>query len=128
MVLISLHPFAFKKIVLLAVTILGLSSVVCFGDSLFMATRYSPAAQRRKTGVGDSSPITARSQAPSAAVEYRAIEKCQPEPTSFAGMGTWIITPIVNHSGSYAGLRPGPNSKYRSACLTDVEETIQRAN
>jgi hypothetical protein len=36
MVLISLHPFAFKKILLLVATIVCVSSAICFGDPLFM--------------------------------------------------------------------------------------------
>ena len=41
MVLISLHPFAFRKIFLLAVALLGFSSAFCFADSVFMARQYS---------------------------------------------------------------------------------------
>ena len=37
MVLISIQPFAFKKIFLLVATLLCLSSVICLGDSLFMS-------------------------------------------------------------------------------------------
>jgi hypothetical protein len=37
MVLISIHPFAFRKIFVLIVALLGLSSAVCFADSLFMS-------------------------------------------------------------------------------------------
>jgi hypothetical protein len=43
MILISLHPFAFKKIALLAAAILGLSSVACFADPILLARRYAPA-------------------------------------------------------------------------------------
>jgi hypothetical protein len=34
MVLVSLRPFAVKRIILVAAAILGLSSAVCFADSL----------------------------------------------------------------------------------------------
>jgi hypothetical protein len=37
MVLISIHPFAFRKILVLIVALLGLSSAVCFADSIFMS-------------------------------------------------------------------------------------------
>lgn len=40
MLLISIHPFVFRKIFLLAAALLGLSSVLCFADSLFMAKQY----------------------------------------------------------------------------------------
>jgi hypothetical protein len=100
MVLISLHPFAFKKVALVAVAILGLSSVVCFGDSLFMARRYAPEAQRLgPNALGECSPITGPSEPPSAAVGFRNVEKGQPEPTSFIGIERLDITPIVNQVG-----------------------------
>ena len=100
MVLISLHPFVFKKIVLVAAAILGLSSVVCFGDSLFMARRYAPSAQRiGPNAFGESWPITGPSEPPSAAVGLRNIEKGQPEPTSFIGIENLDITPIVSQVG-----------------------------
>jgi hypothetical protein len=45
MVLISIHPFAFRK-VLLAVLLLGLSSAFCFADSLFMTRHFAPSHHR----------------------------------------------------------------------------------
>jgi hypothetical protein len=45
MVLISIHPFAFRKIFLIAATLLGLSAF-CFADSLFMARRFGPPVER----------------------------------------------------------------------------------
>ena len=42
MVLISMQPFALRKIFLLAVALLCLSSAFCFADSLFMTRRYAP--------------------------------------------------------------------------------------
>src|ERR1044071_7373976 len=50
MVLVSLHPFAFRKIALLAAAILGFSSVVCFADSLFMTRQYEPAEHQARSG------------------------------------------------------------------------------
>jgi hypothetical protein len=38
MVLVSLHPFAFWRILVIAAIVLG--SAVCFADSLFMAQKY----------------------------------------------------------------------------------------
>lgn len=40
MVLISIHPFALRKIFLLAVALLGASSAFCFADPLFMIHQY----------------------------------------------------------------------------------------
>jgi hypothetical protein len=42
MVLISIQPFAFKKIFLLAAALLCLSSAICFADSLFMSLHSTP--------------------------------------------------------------------------------------
>jgi hypothetical protein len=47
MVLISLHPFAFRKILLLAVGLLGFSSAFCFADSLFMARHYASSPDQK---------------------------------------------------------------------------------
>ena len=41
MVLISLDPFTYRKILLIAVALLGLSAV-CFADPVLMARRYTP--------------------------------------------------------------------------------------
>ena len=46
MVLISIHPFAFRKIFLLAALLLGLSSALCLADSLFMTRYYVPSEHR----------------------------------------------------------------------------------
>jgi hypothetical protein len=40
MILVSINPFAFKKIFLLVAALLGLSSAICFADPLFMSTRF----------------------------------------------------------------------------------------
>jgi hypothetical protein len=49
MVLISIHPFAFRKIFLLAAALLGFSSAFCFADSLFMARQYAPSQNRSRS-------------------------------------------------------------------------------
>ena len=48
MILISIHPFAFKKLFLLVVAFLCVSSALCFADSLFM-TRHYASDQHRTT-------------------------------------------------------------------------------
>ena len=40
MLLISIQPFAFRKIFVLAAALFGLSSVACFADSLFMSLHF----------------------------------------------------------------------------------------
>jgi hypothetical protein len=46
MVLIGIQPFAFKKVLLLVVALLCLSSVACFADSLFMSLHSTPSSRR----------------------------------------------------------------------------------
>jgi len=41
MILVSINPFAFKKLFLLVVALLGLSSAICFADPLFMSTHFA---------------------------------------------------------------------------------------
>lgn len=53
MILISIHPFAFRKLFLLVVAFLCLSSAACFADSLFMARQYAPDQPR-------STPVSSR--------------------------------------------------------------------
>ena len=48
MILISIHPFVFRKIFLLVAALLGLSSVACFADSLFMAKQYASSQSRSR--------------------------------------------------------------------------------
>jgi hypothetical protein len=93
MVLVSLRPFAFKRIILVAAAILGLSSAVCFADSLFMARRYAPVEQP-----AGSDP--ARSVGLSAAAGWDNIENGPASPRErFSGTEIPIITPIVNQVG-----------------------------
>jgi hypothetical protein len=47
MVLISIQPFAFRKIFLLVGTLLCLSSALCFADSLFMSLHSTPSYGRQ---------------------------------------------------------------------------------
>ena len=42
MLLISIQPFALKRIFFLVATLLYLSSAICFADSLFMTSRSTP--------------------------------------------------------------------------------------
>jgi F0F1-type ATP synthase assembly protein I len=41
MILVSINPFALKKMFLLVAALLGLSSAICFADPLFMSTRFA---------------------------------------------------------------------------------------
>ncbi|HYJ07229.1 MAG TPA: hypothetical protein VEX43_19020 [Chthoniobacterales bacterium] len=48
MVLVSIHPFAVRKIFLLVIGVLGLSSAFCFADPLFMTRRYAAAGDQER--------------------------------------------------------------------------------
>lgn len=100
MVLVSLPPFATKKIVLFATAILCLSSVACFADSLFMTRRFAPAEQVNSTSAPQRAQTTVRPAglpAPSAAANRENF------PTKFdprsLEMDDFVITPIVNQPG-----------------------------
>lgn len=45
MVLISIQPFALRKLFLLVATLLCLSSAICFADSLFMSLHSNPSGR-----------------------------------------------------------------------------------
>lgn len=62
MVLISIHPFAVRKIFLLAVALLGLSSAVCFADPLFMTRQYAPSPDQKGSAQTASAPNLNRTE------------------------------------------------------------------
>ena len=93
MVLISLRPFASKRIILVAAAILGLSSAVCFADSLLMARRYAPVGQP----LGSDA---ARSVGLSAPAGWENIENGPASPRErFSETEILVITPIVKQVG-----------------------------
>lgn len=53
MIMISLRPFAFKKLFVLVIAILCLSSAACFADSLFMMNRSSALDAAAVTGLSE---------------------------------------------------------------------------
>jgi hypothetical protein len=61
MVLISIQPFAFKKIFLLAAILLGLSSAICLADPLFMSL-HGPGCDRQPNHI-QTAPAPIREQA-----------------------------------------------------------------
>ena len=85
--------FCLKRIILVAAAILGLSSAVCFADSLLMARRYAPA--EKPTGSD-----AARSVGLSAPVGCESIENHQERSGErFSEAEIHVITPIVNQVG-----------------------------
>jgi len=63
MLLISIQPFAFRKIFVLVAALLGLSSAACFADSLFMSlhsiTVNKPMARASQATLSATAPIFA---------------------------------------------------------------------
>ena len=56
MVLISIHPFAVRKIFLLAVALLGLSSAFCFADPVFMTRQYARSQDQAHSARSNQAP------------------------------------------------------------------------
>ena len=115
MVLISLHPFAFKKIVLLAAAILGLSSVACFADSLFMSRRYAPSGQRASSGTTERALPHTASSAPLSMPVYANIEGGEAGEQRFPEAANSVITPFMNQVG------------HRPACVRRAEAAVDLA-
>ena len=98
MVLVSLRPFAFKKIVLFATAILCLSSAACLADSLFMARRFAPAEQVSAPSAAQSSSQNTASRAGLSAPAADA--NCENSLTEVEQRSLetddFVIIPIVN--------------------------------
>lgn len=62
MVLVSIHPFASRKIFLLAVALLGLSSALCFADPVFMARKYAPSRDQKRPARPEMAPQANREE------------------------------------------------------------------
>lgn len=56
MVLISMHPFPARKILLLAVALLGFSAALCLADPLFMAEHSAPSQDRGRSAIPVAQP------------------------------------------------------------------------
>jgi hypothetical protein len=85
MVLIGIQPFAFKKILILVVALLCLSSAICFADSLFMSLHATPNGRqlnRIKPILRSVSECTVR---PPSLVD------CEPLDGRFAQDAGWIL-------------------------------------
>jgi hypothetical protein len=48
MLLVSIHPFAVRKICLLVLAVLGLSSALCFADPVFMTRQHAPSGAQTR--------------------------------------------------------------------------------
>jgi hypothetical protein len=97
MILVSLHPFVFRKVVLLA-AILGLSSILCFGDSILLARRYAPAERRPGSGASKWSPGDIIPSGASSVPGDGNREACQAE-KKFFDVENIVATPIGNQAG-----------------------------
>jgi hypothetical protein len=81
MVLVSIHPFAFRRLLLIAAVLFGLSAV-CFGDCLFMTRQYSarPIHGRQFQG----SAVVDRSRADTFSIGTLTRSAASPLPTASA--------------------------------------------
>lgn len=81
MVLISIDPFAFKKIFLLVVALLGLSSALCLADPLFVSSQFA-SGQRKSHWVAPN--------AFSASVPSGTAFSSRPQEVSLAPAINWL--------------------------------------
>ena len=58
MVLVSIDPFAVRKILLLAVALLGLSSALCFADPLYLVRHHAPVREQVPAARPVARPLT----------------------------------------------------------------------
>jgi hypothetical protein len=91
MVLISIQPFAFKKIVLLVAALLCLSSAICFADSLFMSL-HSPPYGHHFSGVNA---VQERSSQPGAFVNCPSVDGAFAHDSGWRFTGMSVLRPTI---------------------------------
>ena len=68
MLLISIHPFALRKIFLLALALLSLSSAICLADPLFMTKQYAPSEAKARSTRTQLTPAVPQDERASSAI------------------------------------------------------------
>ena len=98
MVLISIRPFAFRKIFLLVATLLCLSSAICFADSLFMSMHSKPRyGQLTRSTVAPVS-IPERILQPLVFVPRQSPEGAFAQDTGWILSGIFVHNPVIDWS------------------------------
>jgi hypothetical protein len=89
MVLISIHPFAVRKIFLLAVALLGLSSAFCFADPVFMARQYAPSQPQVRSGCSAKTPLANAGGSPLGGRSFETLFDWAGDTDSIASLRLW---------------------------------------
>lgn len=96
MVLISIQPFAFKKIFLLVAALLCLSSALCFADSLFMALHSTPYGRQLNRIQPVRSSVTEPTVQPPFLVAYQSLDERFAQESGWILSGTFVLDPVID--------------------------------
>ena len=96
MVLISIQPFAFKKIFLLVVALLCLSSAICFADSLFMSLHSNPYGRQLNRIQPVSLSVPERTVQPPLLVVCQSLDGRFAQDSGWILSGTFVLNPPTN--------------------------------
>jgi hypothetical protein len=92
MVLISIRPFAFKKIFLLVAALLCLSSAICFADSLFMSLHSTPYGRQ----INRIQPVPERTVQPPLLVVCQLLDGRFAQDSGWILSGAFVLNPPIN--------------------------------
>lgn len=129
MILISIHPFAFKKLFLLVVAFLCVSSALCFADSLFMARQFAPDQHRSTLIPSRIGEIGASARVVSFAANFE--RDYHEGAVCGSSEGAWGEVPVqIGTALAETGIRdsstPRPDDYVMGWRAVDTEETFVR--
>jgi hypothetical protein len=96
MVLISIQPFAFKKIFLLVAALLCLSSALCFADSLFMSLHSTPYGRQLNRIQPVPLSVPERTVQPRLLVACQSLDGKFTQESGWIPLGTFELNPTIN--------------------------------
>ena len=95
MVLIGIQPFAFRKILILVLALLFLTSAICFADSIYMSL-YSRSHGRQLQGVKPVSSISDFGNAPTSLLSPHALDVRLTENSGWALRNSCVFAPPID--------------------------------
>jgi hypothetical protein len=124
MILISIHPFAIKKLFLLVVAFLCVSSALSFADSLFMTRHYASDQNRTNSGLFRSTNIRSSVHAAFATASLERNNGCAGAQLSSFRTGGYLTSRGVaaNRRGCILNL-PDPSASGRPVVVDAAEES-----
>jgi hypothetical protein len=96
MVLISIQPFAFRKIFLLVAALLCLSSALCFADSLFMSLHSTPYGRQLNRTQPVPLSVRERTVQPPLLVACQSLDGKFAQESGWILLGTFELNPTIN--------------------------------